>query len=262
MIELNLRQSWISTFLRCPEQARQERAGLVQQQESSDMLRGNAVHYAIEEAGAAKLSGREVELDMMLNAAERYITDHAAEVDVWRTDLEPLVETVRANVECWHTELNPILFPRPDGIERMFIKNMGIREVEGYDLPVKLNLVGTADWIDQSGVIWDWKNPSRHYEAWEKKRWDIQSHAYTWAHGLTQFNLAVFAKGKLQVIEIERTEEAQNAFVEMCWSIVPTMLSNAPTWPMRWEGWHCSPKWCPVWQAGRCRGQHLGQDPW
>ena len=155
MIELNLRQSWISTFLRCPEQARQERAGLVQQRESSDMLRGNAVHYAIEEAGAAKLSGREAELDMMLNAAERYITDHAHEVDEWRTELEPLVETVRANVECWHTELNPILFPRPDGIERMFMKNMGIREVDGYDLPVRLNLVGTADWIDQSGVIWD-----------------------------------------------------------------------------------------------------------
>ena len=262
MIEINLRQSWISTFLRCPEQARQERAGLVQQQESSDMLRGKAVHYAIEEAGAAKLSGREVELDMMLDAAERYIAEHAADVEVWRTDLEPLVETVRANVECWHTELNPILFPRPDGIERMFIKNMGIREVDGYDLPVKLNLVGTADWIDQMDVIWDWKNPSRHYEAWEKKRWDIQSHAYTWAHGLSQFNLAVFSKGKLQVIEIERSEEEKQAFVEMCWSIVPTMLSNAPTWPMRWEGWHCSPKWCSVWQAGRCRGKHLGQDPW
>jgi hypothetical protein len=193
------------------------------------MLRGNAVHYAIEEAGAAKLSGKDVELDMMLDAAERYIADHAHEVEVWRTDIDPLVDVVRANVQTWHTELNPILFPRVDGIERMFVKSMGVRQVEGLASPIKLNLLGTADWIDESGIIWDWKNPSRHYEAWEKQRWDIQSHAYTWAHGLDQFNLAVFAKGKLQVIEIERTEQHKQAFVEMCWSIVPTMLSNSPT---------------------------------
>ena len=261
MIELNLSQSWIGTFLRCPEQARQERLKLVQQQESSDMLRGNAVHYAIEQAGAAKLAGREAELDMMLNAADLYVTEHAHEVDVWRTEIGPLIEVVRANVECWHNELNPILFPRPDGIERMFLKSMGIREIDGYPA-VKLNLRGTADWIDQTGVIWDWKNPGRHYQAWEKKRWDIQSHAYTWAHKLEHFNLAVMSNGKLQVIEITRSEEEKAAFVELCWSIVPTMLSDASSWPQRWEGWHCSPKWCPVWQAGRCRGEHLGQDPW
>lgn len=260
MIEVNLRQSYISTFVRCPEWARQEREGLVRQQESSDMLRGNAVHHAIELAGAEKLAGREPDLDMLLDAAATFTVAHAEEVEVWRSEIETLHETVQANVACWHRELNPILFPEPDGIERMFIKSMGVREVGGQR--VQLNLVGTADWIDQSGVIWDWKNPSRHYEAWEKKRWDIQSHAYTWAHGLSQFNLAVFAKGKLQVIEIVRTEQEKQAFVELCWSMVPTMLSDAETWPQRWEGWHCSPKWCPVWQAGRCRGEHLGQDPW
>ena len=261
MIELNLRQSWIGTFLRCPEQARQERLKLVQQLESSDMLRGNAVHFAIEQAGAQKLAGREVELDMMLFAADRYIADHAHEVEVWRTEIAPMVDVVRANVECWYNELNPILFPKVDGIERMFVKSMGVREFDGHP-PVKLNLLGTADWIDKSGIIWDWKTPSRHYQAWEKKRWDVQSHAYTWAHGLDQFNLAVMSKGELQIIEIPRSAEEKAAFVDLCWSIVPTMLSNADSWPQRWEGWHCSPKWCPVWQAGRCRGEHLGQDPW
>lgn len=262
MLEINLRQSWISTFLRCPEQARQERLGLVRQKETSDMLRGNAVHHAIEEAGAAKLQGREVDVEVMQDMAMRYIANHAPEVEEWRSELLDVQQTVEANIYTWYRELNPILFPRPDGIERMFIKSMGVRDIVPGWPSIKLNLVGTADWIDHSDVIWDWKNPSRHYEAWEKKRWDIQSHAYTWAHGLHKFNLAVMAKGKLQVIEIERSKEEHDAFIELCWSIVPTILSTADAWPQRWEGWHCSPKWCPVWQAGKCRGAHLGEDPW
>ena len=68
-------------------------------------------------------------------------------------------------------------------------------------------LTGTVDWVDKSGVLWDWKNPGREYQAWEKKRWDIQSHAYSWALDATEFNFGVMANGKLQIIEIERTEE-------------------------------------------------------
>ena len=99
--------------------------------------------------------------------------------------------------------------------------------------------------------------------AREKQRWDIQSHAYTWALDKTTFNLAVFAKGKLQVIEIHRSQEEKDAFIELCWSMVPTLLTidTATTWPMRWEGFVCSPKWCPVWQAGKCRGEHLTEEP-
>ena len=124
---------------------------------------------------------------------------------------------------------------------------------------VELWLSGTADWEDESGEIWDWKNPSRFYEPWEKRRWDIQSHAYCWALGAEKFNLAVFANGQYQHIPIERNEADHKAFIDLCWSIVPLITADIKPWPMNWTGWHCSPKWCPVWQDGKCRGKHLGQ---
>ena len=256
MKEITLRQSWINNFIRCPEQARQERLGLVEQRQTSDLLRGNAVHEAIEHAGLLRMGGQEhIDLVELLDIGDAYCAEHGGKVDVWRDSYEQTIDVVRQNLMVWYDELWPIL--RPKAVEKTFTKSMGIRD------GVKLVLQGTADWIDDSGVIWDWKNPSRHYAEWEKKRWDIQSHAYTWACGKEQFNLAVMSKGKLQVIEIERSDADKAAFVELCWSIVPTLLTidEATTWPQRWEGWHCSPKWCPVWQAGKCRGEHLGDDP-
>ena len=253
---IKLRQSWINNFLRCPEQARQERLGLVYQKQTTDLLRGNAVHAAIEYAGLTKMGGGTYDLNELIDVSDTFIADNSNTIDVWRDDYEVVVDTCRANLTTWHSELDPIL--EPAGVEQTFEKSMGVRN------GVQLVLTGTADWNDKSGVLWDWKNPSRHYPAWEKKRWDIQSHAYTWALEKEQFNLAVFANGDLQVIEIHRSEAEQEAFIELCWSIVPTLLTieEATTWPQRWEGWHCSPKWCPVWQAGKCRGKHLGNEPW
>ncbi len=255
MIEIKLRQSWINTFLRCPEQARQERFGLVTQRETSDLLRGNAVHAAIEYAGLTLLQrGERVELGELLDVSDSFIASYAPDVEVWRQDYEPTVDVCRKNLECWHNELFPIL--EPEAVEKQFTKEIGIRG------NVRLMMTGTVDWIDKSGVLWDWKNPGRHYQAWEKKRWDIQSHAYTWAFDADQFNLGVLSAGKLQVIEIERTPEQKEAFLELCWSLVPTIMSKDETWPQNWSGWHCSPQWCPVWQAGKCRGKHLGDNPW
>lgn len=257
MIEIKLRQSWINTYLRCPEQARQERLGLVTQKQTSDLLRGNAVHEAIEWAGLVQQGGEEeVTLDKILDVCDDYLAKEGQHVDVWRQSYEDTVDVCRDNLTAWYYEVYPLLTPQ--AVEKTFSKSMGVRN------GVKLVLTGTADWIDKSGVIWDWKNPSRHYEAWEKKRWDIQSHAYTWACDKEQFNLCVMAKGKIQVIEIPRSQEQKEAFVELCWSIVPTLLTidEATTWSQNWSGWHCSPLWCPVWQAGECRGKHLGDNPW
>ena len=255
MIEVRLRQSWINTFLRCPEQARQDRLGLVSQKESTDFLRGNAVHTAIEYAGRLKLAGLpDPNLDDLLDVAEEFIVSYSPAVEVWRHSYESVVDSVRENLACWYDELFPEL--HPEAVEAPFEREIGRRN------NVRLVLTGTVDWVDTSGVIWDWKNPSKEYVPWEKRRWDIQSHAYCWALDATYFNLGVLSGGQLQVVEIERTEEDKNAFIELCWSMVPTIMSDAETWPQNWSGWHCSPIWCPVWQAGKCRGTHLGDNPW
>jgi len=255
MIEIRLRQSWINTFLRCPEQARQERFKLVSQKETSDLLRGNAVHHAIETYGEHMMNEDTLPtVDELLDIAETYIAEEAPKIEVWRHSYEKIVDVALANVEVWHREVMPDL--NPVGIEKSFELSLGVRN------NVNLILTGTADWIDASGAIWDWKNPNREYEPWEKKRWDIQSHAYCLAFDTEDFVLCVLVNGKVQIIPIVRTDKDKMAFTELCWSMVPTIMSNQTPWPMNWGGWHCSPKWCPVWQAGKCRGEHLGENPW
>jgi|TARA_B100000131_G_C17991553_1_gene562780 hypothetical protein len=249
-MKITFRQSWISTFLRCPEQARQEREGLVKQKETSDLLRGNAVHYAIEMAGTSPIV--KVNPPQLLDWVDEYIAENAHTVEEWRHSYEKIVDVCRANILVWHDEVWPQLGV-PRAVERTFKKKIGKRK------GVELWLSGTADWEDESGEIWDWKNPSRFYEPWEKRRWDIQSHAYCWALGAEKFNLAVFANGQYQHIPIERNEADHKAFIDLCWSIVPLITADIKPWPMNWTGWHCSPKWCPVWQDGKCRGKHLGQ---
>ena len=94
MREIQLRQSYINSFLRCPEQARQERLGLVRQKETSDLLRGNAVHHAIEHAGLARMNdSRDVSLDEMIDVNDTFIADNANDVEVWRQEYDQLVDT-------------------------------------------------------------------------------------------------------------------------------------------------------------------------
>ena len=82
MIEIRLRQSWINTFLRCPEQARQERFKLVSQKETSDLLRGNAVHHAIETYGEHMMNEDTLPtVDELLDIAETYIAEEAPKIE-------------------------------------------------------------------------------------------------------------------------------------------------------------------------------------
>ena len=124
MIEVRLRQSWINTFLRCPEQARQERFELVKQKETSDLLRGNAVHHAIEMYGKTMFNAQPVlptdpmSLEWMLDLGETYLAENAPKVEVWRHTYEKTVDTVLNNIEAWYNQVLPIL--NPVAIEKSF----------------------------------------------------------------------------------------------------------------------------------------------
>ena len=127
MIEIRLRQSWINTFLRCPEQARQDRLGLVSQKETTDFLRGNAVHGAIEYAGRMIMAGLpRPSLDEVLEVAEEFIATYSSEVEVWRQEYEEVVDVVRANLAVWYEELFPSL--DPEGVEVPFEREIGRRD--------------------------------------------------------------------------------------------------------------------------------------
>ena len=171
MIEIPIRQSWLGTFSNCPEQARQDRLGLVRSQESSDMLRGNMVHAAIEYCGNELMhTGNRLSFDETSAYMDSIAPDLANGVEVWRHEFENVVDVARKNLFVWHEECFPNLMV-PTGVEQSFRTTLDERD------GVRLVLTGTADWV-QDGLILDWKNPSREYEPWEQKRWNLQASVY------------------------------------------------------------------------------------
>jgi hypothetical protein len=255
MIEIPIRQSWLGTFSNCPEQARQDRLGLVRSEENSHMLRGNMVHAAIEYCGNELMhTGNRLSFDETSEYMDSITPALVRDVKVWHQEFENVVDVARKNLSVWHEECFPNLLV-PTGVEQSFRTVLDERD------GVRLILTGTADWV-QDGLILDWKNPSREYLPWEQRRWNLQASVYCFAFGIPDFDLVALVKGKMQVIRIERQEPHTEALRDLCWSIAALIQSDLKVWPMRWSGWHCSPQWCPVWQAGECRGKHLGSTPW
>tara|TARA_R110000796_G_scaffold171696_3_gene288758 strand:+ start:65 stop:832 length:768 start_codon:yes stop_codon:yes gene_type:complete len=255
MIEIPIRQSWLGTFTNCPEQSRQERLNLVQTRESSDLMRGNMVHNTIEYCGKEFMhTGRRVSFEEASNYMDSITPDLAKLVVEWRHKYESVVDVARNNLFAWHEQVFPELMV-PTGVEQSF--RIPLDERDG----VRLVLTGTADWV-QPDLIIDWKNPSREYVPWEQQRWNLQASVYCFAFGIPHFDNVALVNGKVQVIHIERRDADVEALRDLCWSAAALIQSDLKVWPMRWAGWHCSPKWCPVWQAGECRGKHLGPTPW
>ena len=93
MIEIPIRQSFLNTFSNYPEQARQERLGLVRSQESSDMLRGNMVHAAIEYCGNELMhTGNRVTYREASEYMDEISSGLAGGVEVWRHEFETVVD--------------------------------------------------------------------------------------------------------------------------------------------------------------------------
>jgi len=255
MIEIPLRQSWLNTVVRCPEQGRQERYELVATRNTSDMLRGNLVHAAIEFCGNSMLhDGHIPDLADLMEHMDDCTPALVSEVAEWRHDFEKVIDAARINLEGWYNDYLPTL-DTPTGVEEDF--RVTLDERDG----VRLVLHGTADW-KQPNLLADWKNPSREYTPWEHRRWNLQASVYCYAFGISDFRLVALVGGAVQEIKIERTDADHEALKDLCWSVAELIQSDLKVWPMHWDGWHCSPKWCPVWQAGECRGKHLGQSPW
>ena len=255
MIEIPIRQSWLNPLANCPEQARQERLGLVATRETSDLMRGNMVHAAIEYCGNELMhTGNRVSVEEASEYMDSITPGLAEMVEEWRHEFETVVDVARKNLYAWHEHVFPNLLV-PTGVEQSF--RVVLDERDG----VRLVLTGTADWV-QPDLILDWKNASREYIPWEQKRWNLQASVYSFALGVPHFDLVNLVSGKVQVIHIERGDPDVEALRDLCWSAAALIQSDLKVWPKRWTGWHCSPKWCPVWQAGECRGKHLGPTPW
>jgi hypothetical protein len=263
----HLRQSTIGNILRCPEQGRQIYLGLVEDDISTDsQVLGSAVHAGIEYVLYEKMNydymtpgdwEGDLAADVGHDVVEHYLDTNDwvytkfskakvyelahADLDVWVRDIEPLVEPVLIEETFKHV--------LTDTAERL------------------IAVGGTIDCVDEDGVIWDWKTShGMPHERWEKQRWSVQSTVYTWAlnqmdPGLypfpREFKFGIVNDTASEILSVWRDETHVSWLTEQCLGIARMLEADLPEWTKNDQGWWCSSRWCPVWQAGECKGGHM-----
>lgn len=256
-----LSQSWVNTFMNCPEQARREMLGRLPRKESDATAIGSAMHTGIETvlrggSYAQGIDAATAKLDELMALPEFQFVQIKTPETAHRT-LERVYWT-------WCNEIYPQL-PSPALIEHPF--NVVIHK----DSERTIRLRGAIDMVDQLGEIWDWKSAARPYEQWEIDRFKIQPTAY--AMGLIMstdpqvfdgihvndqvtFNYAVMMKSSqdCSVYSTVRNPEHWSWFTAQCVSIVKLIEADLDSWPLNDQHALCSPKWCAAWYE--CKGSH------
>ena len=244
-------QSWLQTFMRCPQRALYElidpRPGY-----NDATATGQGFHTYIE----LRLSGETH--GSALRTAESWITA-LVELDpdfrfVKVKTLETMLAHLRACATGWDTYVLPHVVPG-GLIEQHY--EAGLHSYDGW----LIQLEGRIDYQDPEGHLWDWKSASSEYNAYETVEWNIQPTAYTFlasvgqGRDLTNFTYAIAIKphGDVQFIDVVRTAGhwawlgriAQGALALL------RALPEGP-WPVDHTHHLCSQKWCPWWDP--CRG--------
>ena len=257
MIEHRFRQSWLNTFLACPEQARTLRNKTATDVAGSKMVRGTVVHAAIEAALHARMAGEELTYEDVLEVFHMEWDNHVDDIQKWNKEATTAESTVALAVQMlsvWYEQVFPDL--DPVGIETPF--EFILHEDENR----RIFLHGTRD-LDEPNLTWDWKT-GNHDAEWMVRRNDLQSMIYTLARARERgdlespqpFRFCYLTNGELEIIDVTRTPQDWAALVPMCNSIADLIEARLPSWPMRYDGWKSSDDWCPNWAA--CRGKHLG----
>ena len=257
MIEHRFRQSWLNTFLACPEQARTIRNGTAIDVAGSKAVRGTAVHAAIETALTARMAGYELTTDDILEAFHWSWDSLVDSIGKWNkgaTTPEATIEGAETMVRVWCAEVFPYL--NPVGVEKSF------EFVLYEDEARRISLYGTRD-LDEADLTWDWKT-GQHDREYLIRRNDLQSMIYTLARAHERgdlespqpFRYCYLTDGEVEIIDVTRTSQDWAALVPMCNSIADLVEGKLPSWPLRYDGWKCSDDWCPNW--ANCRGKYLG----
>lgn len=277
-----VRQSTLTTFTHlCAEQVRQVATGMVPATTTSAALIGTAVHAGIERCineiiSSAHPCDPEDQADAAMSAWDAglagVIMTHS-EVDARRLILEATAKW-RDQV-MWR--LDPI------SAEQRFDKLVLWEDEERV-----IWASGTIDCVDTSGVL-DWKTSSGSWlpaprvkleladgtTKWsgggagkrhEKEKWDIQSTLYTWAAQQLGYEVDLFRF----IVLVHGKDDVEEVAVRRGPAHVEWVRRLAVRYAREWErgtdhawhasdaGWWCSANWCPVWQAGRCKGELFG----
>ena len=248
-------QSWVNTFLNCPELARREMLGETPRTETDATAIGTSVHAAFE----AVLNGMSVEdgESVALEELERLMALDNFEWVQIKTQ-ETAIKTVSRVFWSWANNVLPELPPviateKPFDVllhedERMMIRLAGTMDAlfEGRDGP----------------EIKDWKTAGRPWDEHET-RWKIQPTIYTYAiaqeYGMDreyEFDFVVLLKPRdeVQFITTKRDKRHWGFLTDQLIGIGNLIAADLPVWPLRDQHHLCSGKWCPVYND--CRGSH------
>lgn len=246
----------------CPERARREHTGEMEDWETDAAVIGTAVHFAIESTlNLWKEEQRERTLDEVMHVADNHFAMLADRPEFrWVKYKERSANTfLTACVESWYEEVMPdYLMDNPS-----YMLEVPFQKLFLADFDRVIELAGTIDYLEPYAKVGDWKTASRGpYTPWEYKRWAIQPTIYTWAATAegyfdtlpVEFEYVVLGKHDPQRLVVERGGEHWSWLADQVTPIAELIEYELPRWPVNDSHALCSEKWCPAWSS--CKGKH------
>lgn len=262
-MEVVFSQSWLNTFMECPEQARLEMVGQMPKSSSDATAIGTAVHAGIE----AVLLNKGDPLEAATQAFEAEVMQPHFRWVQTKT-LATAHQHIAMALDAWHATIFPQL-SAVRSIEEKFRLFLCSGETAGKPWVAYVEGAWDAEFDDG---LWDWKtaNDERKYkggfggEGWKLKRWAIQPTVYTLAKATRDdcfdsqpFTFGAMVKGTsmAQTLEVQRGPDEWAWLRVQVGSIMALITANLPQWPLNDQHALCSGKFCPVWDS--CKGKHV-----
>lgn len=258
-----VRQSWIGSYLICPQRGRYDMTMPQLRQGSDATAIGTGIHSAIEDYLNGKLDDS---IDTFIASCRTNVLLELEKPNLRKSsisnDMDSLLVIVESMAVGWWDTIRPHV-PLGGVTEYKFSCPIG-SSTSGTELWLE----GTMDYLAPDGTIWDWKTAGRSYSAKEKQKQSHQATSYVLAArklGLvdtsepTLFRFGVMLKQhtpKAHIVTVSR-DAGQVAWLErQITSIVNTAstLGTGVEWPMNDQHNLCSSMWCDYWTM--CKGAH------
>lgn len=259
-----IHQSWLNTFLTCPEQARLIASREYPRDESSSAAAGTAVHAAVQgvllnclDFKAALQAG--IDTFQTISSADGFRWE---KIKTERTALKH----IEGGFKSWYVYVLPNLGSTV-WVEEPF-------DFVLYEDEMRIiRIAGTVDYGEASGLA-DWKLTSNtdkygKRDGWKQTRWAVQPTFYAAAAynaGLFQPNQTVpFAFWALspqgrkpQLLRADRTWQHVEWLKQQLVFAAVLIEGKLPVWPLNDQHALCSEKWCMAWPD--CKGKYFSSE--
>jgi len=272
--EHRFRQSWVNTFMDCPDKARLDAFGPPTFVNTDATLLGTTIHSVIEHAIQVRMETGTCLLPSALR--EHFNIEWGRNLDdnpdmrwVKRKPTSALLygeQVVNAFALHVLPFLDPLAYEVPFG-----------PTIIHQDDKRVITITGTIDYVDRQMGLVDWKSGSQEYKQWERQRWAVQPTFYTagW-HSLTapggkyeavdvpdDWHYCVFVDRRPgsvpqpQWVRVDRSHYGWSDWmtyqlIGIAKLLEATHAGHLDEWPLRDHHALCSPKWCEHWDE--CKG--------